>query len=173
MTTSQVLNKSLKQLIAAAVLISLPFVSWGADLFEGDRASNFTLKSNKGENLRLSEQRGQVVFITFWGSWCGSCKQQLKELETIYNQHKDKGFQVWAISLDEDPKVSVLNAQNLGLTFPVLFDKEHEVAKAYKIDDLPSVIIADRDGTIRYLKEKYKSKYLDQYQDQVNKLVNE
>ncbi len=154
-------------------LLSLPGLTWGAELFVGDRAKNFTLKSNQGENLRLSEQRGQIVFITFWADWCGTCKQQLKELETIYRQHKDKGFQVWAISLDEDHREAAFHAQEMGLTFPVLYDREHDIAKAYEVDDLPMAVIVDRDGVIRYVKQNYKSKYLSDYQNQVNTLVSE
>lgn len=154
-------------------LITLPGLAWGAELFVGDRASNFTLKSNQGENLRLSEQRGRIVFLTFWAEWCGSCKQQLKELETIYQQHKDKGFQVWAISLDQDQQEAAFHAREMGLSFPVLFDQEHDIAKAYEVDDLPLAVIVDRDGVIRYVKQNYKSKYLSEYQNQVNSLVSE
>ncbi|PIE42224.1 MAG: redoxin [Gammaproteobacteria bacterium] len=164
---------TLKKLITIVVLLSLPLFSWGADLFVGDKAGNFTLKSNQGENLRLSEQRGQVILMTFWGSWCGQCKQQLKGLESLFLQYKDKGFQVWAVSQDEDPEKAAYNARQSGVSYPVLFDTEHRVAKSYKIDDLPTVVIADRDGTIRYVNEKHKNKYLEQYQEQVNKLVNE
>lgn len=162
----------LKALLAATI-ISLPGLTWGADLFVGDRADNFTLKSNKGENLRLSEQRGQVVFISFWADWCGPCKEQLKDLEAIYQSHKNKGFQVWAISLDEDSQEAAFHAQEMGLSFPVLYDNEHQVAKAYDIDDLPCAVIVDRDGVIRFVKETYKSKYLNQYKNQVTQLVNE
>lgn len=164
---------TIKKRMLIALFASLPFTCWGGDLFVGDRAANFTLKSNKGENLRLSEQRGQVVLISFWAQWCGTCKQQLKELESLYNQHKDKGFQVWGINLDGDPKEAAFRAQEMGLSFPVLYDQEHLVAQAYEVDELPSVVLIDRDGIIRYVKEDYKSKYFNQYKSQVTKLVNE
>ncbi|MCG8316572.1 MAG: peroxiredoxin family protein [Pseudomonadales bacterium] len=161
-----------KYLLVISV-ISMPSFSWSADLFVGDRAPNFTLKSNKNENLRLSEQRGQVIFISFWAKWCGTCNQQLKALQGIHNEHQDKGFQVWAISLDEDPMEASFHAQNRGYSFPVLFDKEHKISKTYKIDDLPSVVIVDRDGIIRYVKEEFRSNLVAEYKNQISKLVNE
>lgn len=162
----------LRKLLITLLLCS-PAFSWGADLFVGDKAENFTLKSNLGENLRLSEQRGQIVFVTFWASWCGPCKEQLKDLETLYQQHKDKGFKVWAISLDEDLKEVAYHANEMPISFPVLYDNKHETAKAYQVDDLPSVAIVDRDGIIRFVGEEYKNKHFKQYAKQVNKLVNE
>ena len=155
------------------LLLCLPAISWGAELFVGDRARNFTLKSSLGENLRLSEQRGQVVFITFWAEWCSTCKAQLKALETLYQANKEKGFQVWAISLDENHEEAALHARDMGISFPVLYDREHDIAKAYEVDDLPLAVIVDRDGVIRYVKENYKSKYLSEYESQVSTLVNE
>ena len=167
------MNLNPTRLFILICLSALPITGWGADLFVGDRASNFTLKSNQGENLRLSEQRGQVIFLTFWAEWCGTCKQQLKALESIYQQQKHKGFQVWGISLDEDNKEADLDARSMGLSFPILYDAEHKISKAYDIDDLPFAVIVDRDGIIRYTKEDYKTKTLTQYQNQVTKLVNE
>ena len=163
----------LRTRLALLILMMLPATVSGADLFVGDRAKNFTLKSNQGENLRLSEQRGQIIFLTFWAEWCGTCKQQLKDLESLYQTHRDKGFQVWAISLDTDTREADLNARGMGLTFPVLYDNEHAIAKAYDVDDLPTAVIVDRDGIIRYVKEDYKPKTLNAYKSQVATLVNE
>ncbi|MCG8673035.1 MAG: TlpA family protein disulfide reductase [Pseudomonadales bacterium] len=154
-------------------LLTLPSLAWGADLFIGDKAKNFTLKSNLGENLRLSEQRGQVILMTFWATWCGPCTQQLKDFETLYQTHKEKGFQVWAVGMDEDPKESAFHGQKLGLSFPILFDGKHEVAKAYMVDDLPTTVIVDRDGEIRFIQEDYRNKHLDTYKKKLNKIVNE
>lgn len=163
----------LRGALLSLMMATLPGLGWGADLFVGDRASNFTLKSNLRENLRLSEQRGQIVFITFWAEWCGSCKQQLKDLEGIYNAHKNKGFQIWAISLDEDPKEAAFGAREMGISYPVLFDNDHQIAKVYEVNDIPSAVIVDRDGTIRYVSQDYNANVLSEYKNQVEKLVNE
>ena len=166
-------NTAIARWLLALTLICSPALTWGADLFVGDRAPNFTLKSNKGENLRLSEQRGQIIFISFWADWCGTCKEQLKELEKIFLQQQEKGFQVWGISLDTDFDEAAFHARTMGLTFPILHDSEHKISKSYRIDDLPSVVLVDRDGMIRYVNETFNSNLANEYKSQVQKLVNE
>ena len=67
-------------------------------------APDFTLKSAEGRNLRLQEQRGQVVLVNFWASWCGPCKQEMPHLNRIYDKYRSSGFTLLAVNIDDDAR---------------------------------------------------------------------
>ena len=136
----------------------------------GQIAPDFTLRSNQGDNKKLSEYRGKVVLINFWASWCGPCQQELPKLSELKNLHDEYDFELLAINIDEEPKKALRLIKKLGLKFPVLFDEGKQVSKAYDIDAMPMTIIIDRNGEIRYMHRGYKESYVGLYQEQIKKL---
>ncbi|MBV1959325.1 MAG: TlpA family protein disulfide reductase [Pseudomonadales bacterium] len=136
-------------------------------------APDFTLKSSAGQNLRLSELKGQVVMINFWASWCGPCRQEMPELNEIQKKYEDLGFTILGVNVEENPtKANELLAEN-PVDFPILYDTENQVTELFKVDAMPSTILVDRDGNMRYLHKGYKPGYEDLYAQQVKILVRE
>ncbi|MDF1644654.1 MAG: TlpA disulfide reductase family protein [Pseudomonadales bacterium] len=136
-------------------------------------APDFTLKSSTGENQRLSELKGEVVMINFWASWCGPCRQEMPELAAIQKKYQDLGFTVLGVNVEEDSsKANELLAEN-PVNFPILYDTENKVTKLFRVDAMPSTILVDRDGNMRYLHKGYKPGYEDTYAQQVRTLVRE
>lgn len=136
-------------------------------------APDFTLKSSTGENLRLSELRGEVVMINFWASWCGPCRQEMPELAEIQKKYQDLGFTILGVNVEEDSsKANDLLAEN-PVNFPILYDTENNVTELFRVDAMPSTILVDRDGNMRYLHKGYKPGYEDIYAQQVRALVRE
>lgn len=121
----------------------------------GDRAPDFTLRSDTPFNLRLSEQKGYVVVVGFWASWCRSCPIQLKALDTLQQKYRDMGVKVWGITLDKQFEDALHHVQKQGLGFTVLHDSEVSVSERYDIDDLPSTFIVDRDGNLRLMSDGF------------------
>ncbi|HEX4937515.1 MAG TPA: peroxiredoxin family protein [Candidatus Kapabacteria bacterium] len=121
----------------------------------GDQAPDFTLHADGPFNLRLEEQKGYVVVVGFWASWCRSCPIQLKALETLHQKYKDMGVKVWAITLDEDFEAARHHAHKHGLNFTLLQDGEVRVSERYDIDDLPATFVVDRDGKLRLMTEGF------------------
>jgi len=113
-------------------------------------AKNFTLKSQSGKNIKLSELRGQVIMLNFWASWCGTCIQQLPILNKLHRQFEKKGFTVLAINIDESTKKAMSITKKQKLTFPVLFDTFNHVSRFYSVSSIPVSILIDRDGNIRH-----------------------
>lgn len=139
----------------------------------GKQAPDFTLRSDQGDNKKLSEYRGKVVLINFWASWCGPCKQELPKLAEIKQLHDEYDFELLAINIDEDPNKALELANKLGINFPVLFDRDKQVSKLYDIDAMPMTILIDRNGDVRYLHRGYKERYLGMYQQQIKQLKYE
>lgn len=136
-------------------------------------AANFTLKDVEGNNIRLSEYRGQVVLINFWASWCGPCRQEFPHLDDLHQKYADLGFTVFAVNVERDRELADKVLRDIPVTFPVLFDNENTVSEAYDVDAMPATVLVDRGGKIRFMHRGYKPGYEDLYEQQIRALVRE
>jgi len=114
-------------------------------------AEDFTLQTANGPAFRLSEQRGKTVILNFWATWCPPCREEMPSLERLYQQHKERGFVLVAVSLDADPKLVPPYVKESKLTFAIALDPKAEVANKYGVRALPSSFVVDRDGTMTAL----------------------
>lgn len=112
-------------------------------------APDFALPSMAGTNHRLSEHRGEVVAIVFWASWCGDCRGELERFERLRRTYGNVGFVVLGVSLDDEPAQARALAAAAALGYPVLSDPGKEVARTYRVDDLPLIVLIDRNGVVR------------------------
>lgn len=160
----------MKALLAAILLILSPM---GMALDASGPAANFTLKSADGDNVRLSEYRGQVVLINFWASWCGPCRQEMPELDTIHQKYAGLGFTVFGVNVEQDRAMADKVLRDIPVSFPILFDDANQVSELYGVDAMPVTVLVDRRGEIRYMHRGYKPGYEDQYEAQVRALIKE
>lgn len=112
-------------------------------------APDFALSSVAGTNHRLSEHRGEVVALLFWASWCGDCRSELERFQRLRETYDAAGLVVLAVSLDEDPAIAAALVRAARIGYPVLLDAGKKVSKAYRVDELPLILLIDRNGVIR------------------------
>lgn len=136
-------------------------------------APDFTLRALSGPNLRLGEQRGQVVMLNFWASWCGPCKQEMPHLNKLHDKYRGAGFTLLGINVDDDPKNAARAASSLGVRFPVLLDTVKEVSRLYDLGAMPTTVVIDRDGRVRHVHRGYREGVENVYEQQVRALVKE
>ena len=134
-------------------------------------APDFTLRTMNGPNLRLAEQRGRVVMVNFWATWCGPCRQEMPQLNRLYEKYKSSGFVLLGVNVDDDVAKAAELAAKLGVTFPVLLDTEKTVSKLYDVSTMPSTMIIDREGKVRYVHRGYLAGYEDNYEKQIRELL--
>jgi peroxiredoxin len=134
-------------------------------------APDFTLHVMNGANLRLQEQRGRVVMVNFWATWCGPCRQEMPQLNRLYEKYHAAGFVLLGINVDDDTSKAAEVAGKLGVTFPVLLDTDKTVSKLYELSTMPSTVIIDRDGKVRYVHRGYLTGYEDNYEKQIRELL--
>ena len=112
-------------------------------------AENFTLKNQHGENIKLSELRGQVVLLSFWSSQCGTCIKQFSNLNKFHAKFSAKSLSVLAINIgDNFQRISQIS-KKFKPKFSLLFDQYSTVSAAYDIENLPTYFLIDRDGNIQ------------------------
>ncbi len=136
-------------------------------------APDFTLKSLSGKNLKLSEMRGEVVMINFWASWCGPCRQEMPILEKIYQKYQPLGFTLLGVNVEEDINEAKAYLKDIEVSFPILFDNTNKVSQLYEIIAMPSTIVIDRDGNMRFLHQGYQPGVEDEYINYIKTLLRE
>lgn len=136
-------------------------------------APAFTLTALGGDQTALSQYKGQVVMVNFWATWCGPCQQEMPVLDQMYKKYKPAGFTLLGISVDKaGPAVKDLMTRK-PVSFPILLDPANEVSKVYHVDEMPSTVIIDRKGEIRYIHRGYKPGDENEYQDRIRQLIKE
>ena len=136
-------------------------------------APDFTLRSNTGKNLKLSEFRGQVVLLNFWASWCGPCRQEMPALEKLQKRYGKLGFTVLGVNVEEDSTQAKRMLREIRVSFPILYDTQNTASKLYQVSAMPTTVIIDRDGNMRYLHKGYKDGDERIYKKWVKKLIRE
>lgn len=145
----KIIYSSMRPLVVLLALLCLAACS--EQRFEPREAPGFTLPLLDGSNeVSLLDTRGQVVYLGFWASWCEPCRQEMPYLAQLYQRHKDEGFQVLAINVDEDLTLAREFAAQYDLPFAVLRDADRAVAASYRVPGYPTHYLIDRDGRIRF-----------------------
>ena len=143
-----------------------------ADAISGP-APDFTLPANTGKNLKLSEFRGQVVLLNFWASWCGPCRQEMPALERLHKRYGKLGFTVLGVNVEEDSNQARRLLSDVKVSFPILFDTRNQASRLYDVSAMPTTVIIDRDGNMRYLHKGYKPGEERIYKKWIRKLIRE
>ncbi|MEZ5596330.1 MAG: TlpA disulfide reductase family protein [Pseudomonadales bacterium] len=136
-------------------------------------APDFTLKSLDGSNVRLEDLRGQVVLINFWATWCGPCRQEMPVLDRLYKRYQDTGFTIVGVNVEGEAAPAQALATKTGVTFPILLDDAQKVSKLYDLKAMPSTVVVDRDGNMRFLHRGYKPGDEERYVAVVRELIRE
>jgi peroxiredoxin len=116
----------------------------------GEPAPDFETSDVFGNPVRLSQFRGQPVWLMFWGSWCPPCRAEFPDIQAAYAQLEPRGLRMLGVSLRETPTDAASYAARNGATFLVLSDPdERDTGAAYPIYNFPTHIFIDADGIIR------------------------
>jgi peroxiredoxin len=120
-------------------------------LDEGNRAPDFTIMTIDGEEITLSDLRGQVVLLNFWGTWCAPCRLEMPEFQQAYENHQDEGFTILALAVQGDTQEAVAQFRDdFEITFPLVVDEGDRINNMYGILVQPSTLILNEEGIIVY-----------------------
>lgn len=146
------------QCIALLLIASLSLCAQHTQAIAIDnKAPNFTLKSLFGnQQVTLKQFRGKVVYLDFWASWCGPCRQSFPFLSQLQQQYRQNGFEVISVNLDENPQL----ATDFLAQFPVNFTHAKgfgtDISEKYAVNAMPTAYFIDVKGRIRLIHKGFK-----------------
>jgi peroxiredoxin len=118
-------------------------------LVRGAKAPEFSLPPlGGGAPVVLSEQRGKTVLVNFWATWCKPCEDEMPAMERLYRRLKPQGFELLAVSVDEDEAEVEAFRERMGITFPILMDPKQNVSRAYQTMGFPESLLVGPDGVV-------------------------
>jgi peroxiredoxin len=151
-----VMGKKLLFLIAAFLLSTLPAYSEEGNLFskigiqsikDKRKTLDFCLQGLNGDKVQLAALKGKIIFLNFWASWCGPCKEEMPSMEALYQHFKERDFVLLSISVDyggPDPVRKLIEKHRYR--FPVLLDPAGKTLDLFEISKIPAMLIIDRRG---------------------------
>lgn len=118
-------------------------------LVQGEPPPAFELPSLHGRSVALpADLQDQVVVVRFWADWCPFCESEMRAIEPIYRDYKDRGLSLLAVNVRQDAKTAAAFVEPLGITYEVLLDQDGAVARAYGVSGLPTTFFLDRQGRL-------------------------
>jgi thiol-disulfide isomerase/thioredoxin len=154
--------------LLAAALLAAPSLA-----LTPSAAPDFSLAAMAGNTVNLAQYKGQVVMINFWATWCGPCRTEMPLLEQLHKKYKPMGFTMLGVNVEPDSAGAVQWLKATPVTFPILFDTDSKVSKLYAVQGMPSTVIVDRKGQVRFIHRGYKAGDENEYLDQIRALVRE
>lgn len=133
-------------LLLAAILFAVPS-SFATD--EGKPAPALEAKLLDGASFSLAGERGHVVIINFWATWCPPCREEMPALDTYYRRHKDEGLRMVAISMDDPKDAAKVREVMSRFSFPAAFKEDADYKKYGRIWRMPMTFVVDRNGILR------------------------
>ncbi len=114
-----------------------------------ETAPDFTLTSLSGEEIRLSALKGKTIFLDFWATWCGPCRESVPHLVSLYKTYREDGLVIIGVSVDKGGADLVRRfVASMDIPYPVVIAKG-DLEKQYGVNALPTGFLIDREGRIR------------------------
>lgn len=141
----------------------------------GGNAPEFKLENIDGDYVSLKDELGSgPVLLSFWATWCKPCIEEMTEYKELYENYKDKGLKVLAISIDDERTVAKVKpfAKSKKYPFTILLDSNSDVARKYYAQNVPYSVLLDKSGKIVYTHLGYMKGDELKMQNKIDELVN-
>ena len=132
-----------------ATTITMPGVEGAVAPRVGQPAADFQVEGLDGQSIRLSQFKGQPVWINFWATWCAPCRAEFPEMEAVYRKNQAQGLVLLAVSFSEQPADVAGYVERARPSFTIGVDPPGVVAGQYRVMGLPTHVFVDAEGIIR------------------------
>ena len=120
----------------------------------GFPAPAYAAVSLDGDSVSLAAQRGKVVLLNVWATWCHPCRDEIPQLRAIHAQYQAQGLELIGVSVDTDGTDDTIRGfmRDFGMTFPIWRDPDERVSAQFLVVGVPATFLIDRDGILRWRK---------------------
>lgn len=117
----------------------------------GDYAPEFNLENLAGEDIHLSDYQGKYLLLNFWATWCPPCRKEMPDLNEFYQENRGE-FVVVGVNIGEDKEDVKKFMHSRGYDYPILLDRDRQVAFLYRASVIPTSYFINPQGQIQYIK---------------------
>ncbi len=135
--------------------------------------SSFASATSPSSGLDLSQAEGKVIYVDFWASWCAPCKMSFSYMNDLKAEFPEKDFQIILINLDKDKADAEWFLSNVKEPVPSIYNPKGDIARHYKVSAMPTSILIDRQGKIRYVHKGFHPEKTKKYTSHIKELINE
>lgn len=153
--------------VALAGMLGLP--TFAVEV--GQVAPDFDLPGGKG-TVKLSDYKGKVVYVDFWASWCGPCKQSFPWMNDMQSRYSAKGLNLVAVNVDQKPEDAKTFLNDNAAKFTVAYDQVGKTPKAYAIKGMPTSVLIGADGKVLMVHSGFKDEQRDELEKQIKQALN-
>lgn len=154
---------------AVALTGMLGFSAFAVEV--GQVAPDFDLPGVKGA-VKLSDYKGKVVYVDFWASWCGPCKQSFPWMNDMQSRYSGKGLNLVAVNVDQKPEDAKTFLNDNAAKFTVAYDQGGKTPKAYAIKGMPTSVLIGTDGKVLMVHSGFKEEQRDELEKQIKQALN-
>ncbi len=153
--------------LASASLLSLPAHS----LENGQLAPDFDLPGRVG-NIKLNDFKGKTVYLDFWASWCGPCKQSFPWMNDMQSKYGAKGLRVVSINVDQKTEDAKSFLNDNPARFDVAFDPSGKMPRTYAIKGMPTSVLIGPDGKVLMMHNGFKDEHREELERNIKQALN-
>jgi peroxiredoxin len=139
----------------------------------GKQAPDLVARGLSGENVRLSEHRGEVVVVSFWSGTCNTCRAQLTALDRIAKTYATAGLTVFGVNLDDNIERAEKFARAQDVQFQLLVATAKTTGRDFQVDRLPMIVFVDREGVLRVAHREFHARDEARYVRELRTLLDE
>jgi len=125
----------------------------------GQKAPDMPMSGIEGGVVNLESFTGKVIVLNFWATWCPPCRKEMPLLESTYKRYQKDGLVILGINYNEERERVLKFTQEMGVSFPIILDKELKLTRKYGVLALPATFFIDRKGIIR---DQYKGEIIEE-----------
>lgn len=135
------------------------------------QAIDFTLVGIDGVEYTLSAQKGNVVLVDFWATWCPPCRVEIPHLKELHKKYSEKGLVVWGVGLDEEGKLRAF-AEEQAISYPILVGDE-SIGQDYGVQGIPTTFLFDKQNRIAFKHVGFSQGMEEQFENEIEQLLKE
>ena len=151
--SGKVLYPSIVALLALSLFLGITILPrfFVKNALVGQEAPDFSLAvvtNAEGDRIRLRDLKGHPVLLDFWATWCEPCQIVAPILDRVSRKHRERGLVVVGVNTSDRPGLAPIFARKKGLSYPIVYDSDDEVARRYGVNNLPTLVVINAAGNV-------------------------